>query len=58
MNVESVALGENVNMFCPLHDLTPKQEKAWNVLIDEAYDGFLEKVAVGRKMPIEQVRWG
>jgi protease IV len=35
---------------------TPEQRAAFARMIDEVYEGFIQRVAVGRKMPAERVR--
>lgn len=56
MNAESVLVGKNAALLSPLHELSSKQEKAVNGLMDEVYGDFMMKVAYGRKMELKKAR--
>lgn len=49
-------MGKNAALLSPLHELSSKQEKAVNGLMDEVYGDFMMKVAYGRKMELKKAR--
>lgn len=52
---DQVAIGKNTLMDSALTPYTPDQWAALNHTADVIYDDFLQKVAAGRKLPLEQV---
>lgn len=56
VNWESVRVGENAGIFSFNHPFTESEYARMNTLIDDVYDGFLMRVAEGRKLPPEKVR--
>ncbi|HYS46919.1 MAG TPA: signal peptide peptidase SppA, partial [Rhizomicrobium sp.] len=55
-NVETVSVGKNTLMDSPLQPFTDAQWANLNRQADVIYDDFTQKVAVGRKLPLEKVR--
>ncbi|HEY4076965.1 MAG TPA: signal peptide peptidase SppA [Rhizomicrobium sp.] len=53
---EQVSVGKNTLMDSPLQPYTPEQWANLNHQADVIYDDFTQKVAVGRKLPLERVR--
>lgn len=56
INWDSVSEGGNAGMWSANKSFTPAQLQKFDTLMAEVYDAFLERVAEGRKMPIEKVR--
>src|SRR5260221_11914427 len=55
-NAETVAVGKNTLMDSPLQPFTDEQWANLNRQADVIYDDFTQKVAAGRKLPLEKVR--
>jgi protease-4 len=55
-NAETVSVGKNTLMDSPLQPFTDEQWANLNHQADVIYDDFTQKVAVGRKLPLEKVR--
>jgi protease-4 len=55
-HAETVAVGKNTLMDSPLEPFTPEQWANLNHQADAIYDDFTQKVAAGRKLPLEKVR--
>jgi protease-4 len=55
-NAETVSVGKNTLMDSPLQPFTDEQWANLNRQADVIYDDFTQKVAVGRKLPLEKVR--
>jgi protease-4 len=55
-NAESVAVGKNTLMDSPLEPFTDEQWANLNHQADVIYDDFTQKVADGRKLPLDKVR--
>jgi protease-4 len=55
-NAETVAVGKNTLMDSPLQPFTDEQWANLNRQADVIYDDFTQKVADGRKLPVEKVR--
>jgi len=55
-NAEMVAVGKNTLMDSPLQPFTPEQWANLNHQADVIYDDFTQKVAAGRKLPLDKVR--
>ena len=53
---ETVGVGKNTLMDSPLEPFTPEQWANLNHQADVIYDDFTEKVAAGRKIPLDKVR--
>ncbi|HCS22453.1 MAG TPA: signal peptide peptidase SppA [Alphaproteobacteria bacterium] len=56
INWDSVSEGGNAGMWSANKSFTPAQLQKFDALMAEVYDAFLERVAEGRKMPVEKVR--
>jgi protease IV len=54
-NAETVAVGKNTLMDSPLQPFTDEQWANLNHQADVIYDDFTQKVATGRKLPLEKV---
>ncbi|HKB95898.1 MAG TPA: signal peptide peptidase SppA [Rhizomicrobium sp.] len=55
-NAETVSVGKNTLMDSPLQPFTDEQWANLNRQADVIYDDFTQKVAAGRKLPLEKVR--
>jgi len=55
-NAEMVSVGKNTLMDSPFQPFTPEQWDNLNHQADSIYDDFTQKVASGRKLPLEKVR--
>ena len=55
-NAEMVGVGKNTLMDSPLQPYTPEQLASLNHQADVIYDDFTQKVADGRKLPLDKVR--
>lgn len=55
-NAETVHVGKNALMDSPLEPFTTEQWANLNHQADVIYDDFTQKVAAGRKLPLEKVR--
>jgi protease-4 len=55
-NAEMVSVGKNTLMDSPLQPFTDEQWANLNHQADVIYDDFTQKVADGRKLPLEKVR--
>ena len=55
-NAETVSVGKNTLMDSPLQPFTDEQWANLNHQADVIYDDFTQKVAAGRKLPLEKVR--
>jgi protease-4 len=53
---DSVSWGENAGMFSMNKGFSNSGSERYNAMLDHTYDSFLERVAKGRNMTIEQVR--
>lgn len=56
IDMKSIGIGTNALMQSSLQPFTPEQWAQFNKAVDQIYADFTQKVAVGRKMPIEKVR--
>jgi protease-4 len=56
VGAEQVSVGKNALIDSPLQPFTPEQWANLNHQADVIYDDFTQKVAAGRKMPIDKVR--
>jgi protease-4 len=54
-NAEMVGVGKNTLMDSPLQPYTPEQWANLNHQADVIYDDFTQKVAAGRKLPLDKV---
>jgi protease-4 len=55
-NIESVIIGRNAGLESPERPFTDSERQKLREQIREFYDGFLQKVAASRKMPVERVQ--
>jgi len=55
-NAEEVSVGKNTLMDSPLQPFTAEQWTNLNHQADVIYDDFTQKVAAGRKLPLDRVR--
>jgi protease-4 len=55
VNVDGVALNSNATMLAPTHPFTDDDWSRLNRFMDAIYQDFIEKVAEGRRMPVEKV---
>ena len=55
ITTDSVAVGSGATMFAPTHPFTPDEWDRINTWLNEIYRDFTEKVAAGRRMPVERV---
>ncbi|HTX29224.1 MAG TPA: signal peptide peptidase SppA [Streptosporangiaceae bacterium] len=53
--IDSVAEGARATMFAPTHPFTDDEWDRINTWLDAVYRDFTEKVAKGRRMPVERV---
>jgi protease-4 len=56
VEADQVSVGKNTLMDSPLQPFTDDQWEKLNAQADAVYSDFMEKVAAGRKLPIEKVR--
>lgn len=56
INWDTVREGDNAGMWSSNTAFTPAQLQKFDALMKETYEAFLERVAEGRKMPVEKVR--
>ena len=56
VNIDSIKVGDNVDLLSPYADLSVKQEAQINALMDHIYSDFMGKVAAGRGMGMDRVR--
>lgn len=47
--------GEFKDIGSPVRDPRPEEEAIWNALVDEAYQGFVDVIVEGRKLPRDEV---
>lgn len=55
VNWDGAAWGENAGMFSLNTPFSESETERMNVMLDRIYDGFIERVADGRKMSVEDV---
>jgi protease-4 len=55
ITTDSVAVGNGATMFAPTHPFTQDEWDRINTWLDVIYRDFTEKVAAGRRMPVERV---
>jgi protease-4 len=55
VTIDSVADGGSATMFAPTHPFTDAEWERLNRWLDVIYQDFIEKVAAGRRMPVERV---
>ncbi len=55
VNWEDATWGQNAGLWSTNKPFTPSQTERMNVLIDDIYDAFVDRVAQGRNLPREQV---
>ena len=55
VTIDGVAQGSNATMFAPTHPFTDEEWERLNRWMDAIYRDFIEKVAEGRRMPVEKV---
>ncbi len=56
VNWEGIRRGRNAEMWSINEPFDPSEEARMNALIDHTYDSFLERVADGRELSLDQVR--
>ncbi|MEM6769405.1 MAG: signal peptide peptidase SppA, partial [Bacteroidota bacterium] len=56
LTTDTVNVTRNANAFSPYRDLTPEEENLLKQRTTITYNTFLERVAEGRDMPVEQVK--
>jgi len=56
INWDTVSEGGNAGMWSANKPFTPVQLQKFDALMAEVYDAFIDRVAEGRKMPVEKVR--
>lgn len=56
INPESVLVGRNAGLLSPFQELSSAQERQINGLVDDVYQDFLVKVALGRSMDMKKVK--
>lgn len=56
IDMKAIGVGTNALMQSSLQPFTPEQWAQFNKGVDQIYADFTQKVAVGRKMPVEKVR--
>jgi protease-4 len=54
-NIESVIIGRNAGIESPERPFTDSEREKLRAQIRDFYDGFIQKVAASRKMPVERV---
>ena len=54
-NIESVIIGRNAGIESPERPFTDSERQKLREQIKDFYDGFIQKVAASRKMPVERV---
>jgi len=54
-NIESVIIGRNAGIESPERPFTDSERQKLREQIRDFYDGFIQKVAASRKMPVERV---
>ena len=54
-NIESVIIGRNAGIESPDRPFTDSEREKLRAQIRDFYDGFIQKVAASRKMPVERV---
>jgi protease-4 len=54
-NIESVIIGRNAGIESPERPFTDSERQKLREQIGDFYDGFVQKVATSRKMPVERV---
>jgi protease IV len=55
ITTDSVALGARATMFAPTHPFSQDEWDRINTWLDAIYSDFTQKVAAGRRMPVERV---
>ena len=55
ITTDSVAVGTRATMFAPTHPFTDEEWQRINTWLDAVYRDFTEKVASGRRMPVDRV---
>ncbi len=55
-NIESVIIGRNAGLESPERPFTDSERQKLRVQIHDFYDGFVQKVAASRKIPVERVQ--
>jgi protease-4 len=55
VTTDSVSVGSGATMFAPTHPFTQDEWDRINAWLDAIYRDFTEKVAAGRRMPVERV---
>ena len=56
VNADQIGVGKNALIDSAITPFTPEQLAAVNAQADEIYADFMQKVAAGRKLPLEQVQ--
>eukprot|EP01026_Neomeris_dumetosa_P031117 TRINITY_DN24716_c0_g1_i5.p3 TRINITY_DN24716_c0_g1~~TRINITY_DN24716_c0_g1_i5.p3 ORF type:complete len:223 (-),score=49.98 TRINITY_DN24716_c0_g1_i5:255-923(-) len=56
VSLDEIRLGKNSNALSVFTGFNEEQNQLVNKLIDEVYDDFIQKVALGRNMTVEKVR--
>ena len=56
IKVDTITAGSNKAMGSGMEPMTEEQREIFQSLVDEAYDQFVELVADGRDMPVEEVK--
>ena len=54
-NIESVVIGRNAGIESPERPFTDSERQKLREQIQDFYDGFIQKVAASRKLPVERV---
>ena len=55
ITTDSVSVGTGATMFAPTHPFTDEEWQRINTWLDAVYRDFTEKVASGRRMPVDRV---
>ena len=55
ITTDSVSVGTGATMFAPTHPFTDEEWQRINTWLDAVYRDFTEKVAAGRRMPVDRV---
>lgn len=56
VNWADITWGENAGIWSPNKPFNPAQEQRMNAMLDNIYDAFLQRVAAGRGMSVDDVR--
>jgi len=56
VDVLVITSGPAKDMGSPFREMTPEEQAIWEEIITQAYEGFVEVVAEGRDLPLDEVR--